>query len=192
MLILVTGGASSGKSAWAEELAVRRGKTRVYLATMQIWDEEDRRRVERHRAMRRDKGFFTLERAMELEQLTEDDLSAGGAALTGECRGKMPKNGPDVILLECLSHLTANEFYRREDGAAERVLDGIRRLRGMCRDLICVTDEIGWDGEDYSGETMRYMKLLGEVNTSLAAEADMVVEIVCGIPSVLKGGAEQC
>lgn len=53
MLILVSGGASSGKSAFAEELIVRSGlKERIYLATMQVWDKESERRVERHGALR--------------------------------------------------------------------------------------------------------------------------------------------
>ena len=62
MLILVSGGAGSGKSEFAEGLVTSSGLgQRVYLATMRVWDAESVRRVERHRQMRAGKGFETLE-----------------------------------------------------------------------------------------------------------------------------------
>ena len=60
-LTLISGGAASGKSEYAEQTAVAAGGPRYYLATMQVWDEESRRRVEKHRAMRAGKGFATVE-----------------------------------------------------------------------------------------------------------------------------------
>ena len=62
MLILVSGGSASGKSEFAEGLVTASGlETRAYLATMQVWDAESERRVERHRRMRAGKGFATVE-----------------------------------------------------------------------------------------------------------------------------------
>ena len=62
MLILVSGGSASGKSEFAEGLVTASGlETRAYLATMQVWDAESERRVERHRRMRAGKGFVTVE-----------------------------------------------------------------------------------------------------------------------------------
>ena len=62
MLILVSGGAASGKSEYAESLIVRAGhEKRTYIATMEIFDAEGTRRAARHRAMRAGKGFTTLE-----------------------------------------------------------------------------------------------------------------------------------
>lgn len=57
MLILVLGGSGSGKSAFAEALTMSFGGTRAYIATMEPFGEEGRRRIERHRLMRKDKGF---------------------------------------------------------------------------------------------------------------------------------------
>ena len=92
MLILVSGGSGSGKSEFAEGLVVSAGlKERVYLATMQVWDQESVRRVERHRAMRAGKGFATLECPTGLERL---EVPAGSA-----------------VLLEDLSNLSANEYF---------------------------------------------------------------------------------
>ena len=59
-MILVTGGSGSGKSAFAEDCVVSFGKTdRIYIATMYPFDEESRKRVQRHRKMRQGKGFET-------------------------------------------------------------------------------------------------------------------------------------
>ena len=91
-----------------------------------------------------------------------------------------------MILLECMSNLTANEFYDREEGAGERILSGIQHLRAQCRDLIIVTNEVFSDGTEYDGETERYAALLGELNRMLGRESDVVVEVVFGIPVFVK------
>ena len=183
MVYLITGGSGSGKSAWAEELAERlcremeketdvsgsdRKSTCIYLATMRVWDEEGKRRVERHRNMRRDKGFQTVERETDLD----------GLVLPGSCRGECSH----VILLECMSNLVVNEFYEQEKGAKERILTGINHLQNQCRNLIIVTNEIFSDGITYDPESERYLALLGAVNQELAARADVIAEIVYGIP----------
>ncbi|MCD7928007.1 MAG: bifunctional adenosylcobinamide kinase/adenosylcobinamide-phosphate guanylyltransferase, partial [Oscillospiraceae bacterium] len=88
MMTLVSGGAGSGKSAFAEALIVRSAaKPRVYLATMQAWGEEGRQRVERHRRLRAGKDFFTVEQPRNLSEV------------------KIPQGG--AVLLEDLSNLTA-------------------------------------------------------------------------------------
>ena len=73
MLYIITGGSGSGKSEYAEQTAVqcrnRTGGTLWYLATMRIWDDEGRKRVERHRRMRAAKGFETIERDTGVETL---------------------------------------------------------------------------------------------------------------------------
>ena len=109
MLILVSGGASSGKSAFAEALVGARGEPKLYLATMQVWDAESEARVERHRAMRAGKGFETIERPADL----------AGFALPEGC----------AVLLEDLPNLFANEYFGAAGaaGAAERVLRGVLR-----------------------------------------------------------------
>ena len=71
MLILISGGAGSGKSEFAEGLITASGlEKRVYLATMKVWDDESVRRVEKHRAMRAGKGFVTVERPEDLRAWT--------------------------------------------------------------------------------------------------------------------------
>lgn len=91
MLTLVVGGAASGKSAYAECLVLQTALPRYYLATMQVWDAECAARVEKHRRMRAEKQFETLECPLHLGTV---HLPARGTAL-----------------LEDLGNLTANELY---------------------------------------------------------------------------------
>ena len=69
MLTLVIGGAASGKSAYAESLCLRAPLPRTYLATMQVWDAECAARVAKHRAMRAEKQFTTVECPLHLDRL---------------------------------------------------------------------------------------------------------------------------
>lgn len=168
-LTLVSGGAASGKSEFAEGVATGFGGTLVYLATMEVWDDEDRRRVDRHRALRAGKGFVTVERPRDL---------AGAAVPAGS-----------TVLLECLSNLTANECFGPEgfDGAAARILAGVDRLREQAAHMVIVTNELFSDGLDYPEETARYLSVLSGLNCGLARRADRVIEVVCGLPVFWKG-----
>lgn len=172
MTTLVIGGAASGKSDYAESLLGDAGK-KFYLATMQPFGEEAQRRIARHRALRASKGFVTLERFTALAALTEAELPAGCS-----------------VLLECLGNLAANELFSPE-GAGENaeavILGGVALLTRRCRDLVVVTNDVFADGVAYDAETRRYLALLGRCNAALAARFDAVVEVVCGIPIVLKG-----
>lgn len=195
MLYIVTGGSGSGKSEYAEQTAVQcrngNGGTLWYLATMRIWDDEGRKRVERHRWMRAAKGFETIERytgleTLELEERFEESNSAG---LDAEQENDSLKRWEScrvaqkpVLLLECMSNLVLNEFYAQENGAQERILQGIKHLQNQCHDLIIVTNEIFSDGVTYDPESERYIELLGRINRELGQMADSVTEVVYGIP----------
>ena len=89
-----------------------------------------------------------------------------------------------------MSNLVANEIFERE-GAHEQtvtaVMEGIDRIFGDVKALFVVTNEIFSDGITYDEGTFRYMELLGEVNKALAARADTVTEVVCGISRRIKG-----
>ena len=112
-----------------------------------------------------------------------------------------------TVLLECLSNLTANEFYDRlgEENSTEgsffseefvkSVTDLLVRevlsLRSRCRNLVVVTNEVFSDGILYDPETESYIRILGAVNRRLAREADRVTEVVCGLPQTVKPAEEQ-
>lgn len=172
MIHIVTGGSGSGKSAYAEEQIVNMGQARrIYVATMHPFDEESIRRIHRHREMRKDKEFDTIECYCNLKSVV------------------IPEQKPTNILLECMSNLVANEMYE-EAGAGNQVvqavLDGIEHLTNQADNLVIVTNEIASDVQDYSQETMDYIRYLGEINAGLAKMADQVTEVVYGIPIELK------
>ena len=168
MLILVTGGSASGKSAYAESLCLGLSP-RVYLACMQPFGDEGARRIARHRAMRRDKGFLTVERYTELASLILPPCAC--------------------VLLEDLGNLAANEMFLTEPPSDpfDAAIRGIDALLSQCERLVVVTDELGSDGIDYDPATTAYLAALGALNRAVAARADAVIEVVAGIPIPLKG-----
>ena len=171
MLTLVVGGAASGKSEYAERLVLQTALPRYYLATMQVWDAECAARVEKHRRMRAEKQFETLECPLHLGTV------------------RLPARG--TALLEDLGNLTANELYDPAgagEAAASAILDSLDRLAAQCEHLVVVSNEVFSGGANYAGDTDRYLKALAQVNNALAARADAVVRVVCGIPVYHKGG----
>lgn len=180
MFYLVTGGSGSGKSEYAENLLLSLGlRRRIYVATMIPWDEECRNRIARHRRMRALKGFETVEQYRDLDMVRIDD--AGGDEWAAP-----------AVLLECLANLTANELYNSEknDRILQKLFNGVLSLKDQCTDLVAVTNEVFSDGICYDPETREYQRILGALNRKLAAEADRVIEVVYGIPIILKQETE--
>lgn len=173
MLALVTGGAASGKSDYAERLLCSlASENRTYIATMQICDSECQARVEKHRVQRLKKGFLTLERPLGLMGLAIGRQSA--------------------VLLECLTTLTANELYEKDgegEITAQAIVSGVLSLARTAEHLVVVTGEVFSDGGLYDSQTTRYLSTLAKINRAVAKSADLVVEVVCGIPLTRKGVA---
>ncbi len=167
MLNLIIGGAGSGKSAFAESLCCSLGEPRLYLATMLLQDAESRQRARRHRRQRAALNFITLERPCGLEAA---DIPDGAS-----------------VLLEDLPNLLANELYNPAGGGLKAVCRGLDCLIRRSGSLTVVSGEIFSGGADYDGETVQYMRALAELNRDLAGRADLVVEVICSLPNVLKG-----
>lgn len=177
MMVLVIGGSGSGKSAYGEEriCSISGGKKKYYLAAMQVYDGEDQRRVDRHRQQRSGKGFDTIEQAVNIE----------------DALGKMV-HGEKTAMLECVSNLTANEMFSEtgtvpEAVVEEKIVKGIVRLKKELLHLVVVSNNVFEDGRSYDEGTAAYIRAMGKINGRLAQEADQVVEVVVGIPMVLKG-----
>lgn len=208
MLHIVYGGSASGKSSYAESFAMSlQGDGRLlYIATMYPYkwntteiDPETMQRIERHRAMRADKGFDTVECYRHVEHIVA--------------------KGQDVLLLECMSNLLANEMYLEPDaddgGLAEpmsevekagvdgnvgsdvaemmspvskKIVQALIDLSTRVQDVVIVTNDVFSDGGNltYDESTREYVKNLAEINCALAREAATVTEIVCGIPVIVK------
>ena len=100
----------------------------------------------------------------------------------------LPARG--TALLECVANLTANEMFAQDGSVAdpvENVLSGVDALDRQCDRLIVVTNDVGSDGIEYDATTSAYVEALGRINAALAARAETVLELVAGIPLVLKG-----
>ena len=164
MLLYIAGGAGSGKSAFAESQIVQSGlPAPLYIATMEPFGPEAEVRIARHRALRAGKGFTTVERPRSLETLPP------------------PPNRP--VLLEDLTNLFANEWFSpAREGAADRILTGLRRLKARTPLSVIVGNDLFSDGMDYPPDTLAYLQALAALIQETAALSDQVYEVVCGIP----------
>ncbi len=174
MTVLVTGTPQSGKSEFAENMAVHTGGNRYYIATMKIIDDAGKERVKRHRKQREGKGFITIEQEYRIKDVTD----------------RIEDPGEATVLLECVSNLVGNEMHDDPDrimlinsGAsgcerfAEEVADEIRQLSDSVGNLIIVTATYEEDGEGYDDDTRLFVKLLKSVNEKLSAFADKTYDM---------------
>lgn len=175
-MTLIIGGSGSGKSAYAEDymVSISEDRKKYYIATMQIYDEEGKRKVERHRMLRGGKGFSTIEQPVDI----------GKAAEKMEAEDR-------TALLECVSNLTANEMFSgevpgTEEVITEKIVGGIAVLNRELTHLVIVSNNVFEDGNVYDKTTMAYIRAMGRINQKLAEMADEVVEVVVGIPIVIK------
>ena len=191
MMGLVTGGASSGKSAYAEQLACSLPGERFYLAAMKPFGEEGARRIARHRALRAGKGFATIECYEGLKTVTAELIVQAHP----EDRPAATEDGCRTALLESLGNVVANALFADDgsiasyDEALEAVLSGVRHVVGLFDNVVIVGDEVGADGLHYDETTETYIRLIGSASCAIARECDLVVECVAAQPFVVKGVA---
>lgn len=199
MITLVTGGSGSGKSAYAEDVAVSaEGTEKYYIATMQIYDAEGERKVERHRKLRAGKGFTTVESPRNVGQVVFPTFWKEKTVCIDcwELEHSRKKQEQRTALLECMSNLVANEMFstdgmREEDAVVTKVVQDMELLATKLDHLVIVTNNVFEDGIPYDEGTMAYLRALGRINAALAKRADRVVEVVVGIPVILKEPAQE-
>ena len=175
-LVLITGGARSGKSRYAEALAQHfGGEEVVYIATLAPSDDEMERRIAQHRA-RRAVSWQTVEARLEVAESISEAKT-------------------EVILLDCLSGFVSNVLLKHEDRgevavtkmiseAAEEVLDAVQASQ---KTVIMVSNEVGSGVVPAYPLGRWYRDALGAVNARVARAADAVVLMSVGIPQILKG-----
>ncbi len=176
-LTLILGGARSGKSSHAQQLAAERGSSVVFVATAEPSDEEMKRRISRHRTGR-PTDWQTIEAPLEV-----------AAAL----RAHSAK--ADVVLLDCLTLLTSNSMTSlpepiSEEAAEERVGAEIDALlteyAAGDAEWIVVSNEVGLGLVPPYPLGRLYRDVLGRVNQRIAAAADRVIFMVAGLPIRIK------
>lgn len=190
----MTGGSGSGKSAYAESLLSSCEGIRYYIATMQIYDTEGEKKVERHRKLRAGKGFLTIESPINVGKI---QFACAGKAEQAQYRqeAEMKVQGnaeKKSALLECMSNLTANEMFTKDgiksaEEVVGKIVSEMQTLSQKLDNLVIVTNNVFEDGVIYDAGTMEYLKALGRINAALARLADRVAEVVVGIPVELKG-----
>ncbi len=167
-VIMVTGGQRSGKSVFAETLALSLSKRPVYLATAEIFDEDMRHRVMIHR-QRREQHWHNLEEPLYLSNVT---LEEG-----------------DAVLVDCLT-LWANNWFFKHNGkitpALETMQHELTKLFSRNLTLILVTNEIGLGGVSENALQRHFTDLQGTINQFVASAADEVYLTVSGIPVKIK------
>lgn len=166
-VILVTGGQRSGKSSYAQNLALSLTPNPVYLATSAVWDEEHRQRIERHK---RDRGpeWTNIEELKEIQQI--------------DVQGR-------VVVIDCVT-LWSTNFFSDTNGDVELSLKAIKeRFEAFIRQeavFVFVTNELGLGGTSNNDLQRRFTDLLGWVNQYIASKSDEVVLMVSGIPMKIK------
>jgi adenosylcobinamide kinase/adenosylcobinamide-phosphate guanylyltransferase len=170
-VILILGGARSGKSRYAQELAQRLSPAPWYVATSRVWDDDHRARIERHK---RERGstFHTLE--------AELDLAA------------LPLAG-HVVVIDCVTLWLSNYFHDSDGDVeasrarAERQIDALVDTPGST--LLLVSNELGMSLHAPTELGRKFVDLQGVVNQYIAARARAGVLMGAGIPHYVKGSA---
>ena len=169
-VVLVLGGARSGKSSYAQKMAEKRWRRPVYLATAEVQDEEMAERIKKHREQRGSR-WRCIEEPLALASVLADHNLA--------CDG---------LLVDCLTLWLSNVLLKEgpEKFQAHKT-ELIEALHRRTHDVILVSNEVGMGivPENELGRTFRDQA--GLLNQAVAVEADVVVFIAAGLPLTLKG-----
>lgn len=182
-LILVTGGARSGKSRFAEKLAESGQGAIVYIATAEIWDSEMEERVRLHRE-RRTERWHTLEAPYEADTAFEK-ISGRSEMVLFDCLTVYLSN---LLLQRMASKPEECREVRRQSihSSMERLLTEAQSFSGT---VIFVTNEVGDGIVPDNALAREFRDLAGLVNQQFATAAEEVYLVVCGIPVRIKPGS---
>jgi adenosylcobinamide kinase/adenosylcobinamide-phosphate guanylyltransferase len=169
MIYLITGGERSGKSSYAQNLALQLSETPIYVATARKWDDDFQNRIDRHQ-QERDERWTNIEKE---KQLSEIDFS-----------GK-------VALIDCVTLWLTNFFVDTKNDVTLSLEEAKKEFLLMAAQknatLIIVTNEIGMGVHADTHIGRKFTELQGWMNQFLASKADEVVLMVSGIPVKIKG-----
>ena len=166
-LTFVLGGAASGKSVWAEDLLINSGLNPVYLATSRVLDDEIGHRVKLHRS-RRSVRWVNLEADL--------DLAPALAGLSAD----------QGVLIDCATMWLSNHLLDGND--LEEAQTGLlRALANGKAPAIIVSNEVGQGIVPDNALARRFREAQGRLNIALAEQADLVVNVIAGLPMLLKG-----
>lgn len=178
-IVLITGGARSGKSRFAENYVARSGKNIAYIATSQIYDEEMAYRVKLHR-QRRPSSWQTFEAPFEAHKAVKEAFEKH-----------------DTVLFDCLTlylsnylcheknlSLSLDDLYDETSLLMKELIDAIRAVTN--KTCVFVTNEVGAGIVPENELARKYRDLAGLCNQQIAKTADEVYLVVSGIPLQIK------
>lgn len=178
-IILILGGARSGKSAYAQRIAEAKGQPVLFVATATAGDEEMAERIARHRA-RRPSHWRTLEAPRYVGRALQEAIGDAQVVLV-DCVGLLVSN----LMMEMEAESASIDYMEAQVlQELEAILDVCARQRAT---LILVSNEVGMGLVPLYRTGRFFRDVLGRVNQWLAARADQVVLMVAGIPVTIKG-----
>lgn len=190
------------------------GYTRIYLATMGARDEESLKRIKKHIFRRKDMEYITIEKSFDVGSIDITNIDTSktdtGKTDTGKtdisnisisnisiadiANGSVKnvnkdKGGKRILLIEDIPNLLAGEMFKGTSfypDVADKITADIMKLISACEHTVIVTNEVFSDGMIYDEYTTTYLREFGTINRRLAGYSDKVVELVCGIPCIVK------
>lgn len=173
MVTLVIGGARSGKSTWAEQLAIQSDPPRIYVATAEPIDDEMVQRIEAHQRRRAGSFSQTIEEPLYLDRAITS---------VSDCAS--------VILIDCVTVWLGNLLYHRGiQETYDEISSFLSVLESCEQSVIVVTNEVGDGLVPADPESRHFRDQAGWLNQAIARIADRVVWMVAGIPVTIKEGS---
>lgn len=166
-ITLITGGQRSGKSSYAQQLALQLSSSPVYLATSRVWDEEHEKRIKRHQA---DRGPEWMN--------MEEEKEIATAILDGQ-----------VVVVDCITLWLTNFFFDNKSDVEQSLKEAKKEIDKVLKkdaQIIMVTNEIGLGGIPDNELQRKFTDLQGWVNQYIASIANEVIFMVSGIPMQVK------
>ncbi len=170
-VLMVLGGAKSGKSRYALDLCNMTGEKRIFVATAQALDDEMYQRIERHKAERGSR-WKTVEESLNITEVIQEY-----------------DNEDSVILLDCVTLWISNLLMKckQEDRYVSHEVERLAVcLEGVSGTVVVVSNDVGMGIVPDNPLSRRYRDLLGLANQRIARASDVVVMLVAGLPVILK------
>jgi adenosylcobinamide kinase/adenosylcobinamide-phosphate guanylyltransferase len=178
MKTLILGGAKSGKSLFAENLAIQSQKKLIYIATAEAHDNEMERRILSHQQRRLDQtvGWHTIEEPIALAKVLKHLSSVNQA------------NNNQLILIDCLTLWLSNLLFDLEEKQRQLEINALLDFLFDCQmDVIFVSNETGLGIVPMNQLSRQFIDLAGDLHQRMATVSDRVILMVAGLPMVLKG-----
>lgn len=175
MKILICGGSKSGKSAFAERIALRLPSPHYYVATMIATDEEDRERIRRHKGRRSGLSFQTVEQGRDLTRALEQREKEG------------------TFLVEAMTSLLANEMFGSgsyDPEAGERVREDLETFLREVENVVLVFDNLYLDTTKLDEGSESFRRALAQLQICAAKSCDLCIEVCLGEVVVWKESKE--